>query len=87
MPKLSKALPSYRRNEPTGRAVVTLNGRDHHLGPYCTKGSKLEYDRIVAKWLQRGRQPAPAESVAEVITVVVLCACYLQFAKRFTSTT
>jgi hypothetical protein len=33
MPKLSPtATPLYRKHKPTGQAVVTLNGKDHHLG-------------------------------------------------------
>lgn len=34
MPKLVKKLPSYRRHKVSGHAVVTLNGRDHYLGPH-----------------------------------------------------
>ncbi len=83
MPKLSKALPTYRKHKPTGRAVVTLNGRDYYLGLYGSKVSKLEYDRLIGEWLQRGRRPAAAEPADESLTVVVLCARYLRFALEY----
>jgi hypothetical protein len=47
--------PSYRLHKPTGRAVVTLNGRDYYLGEYGTPESQSEYDRLVAEWLTNGR--------------------------------
>ena len=37
------------------RAVVTLAGKDHYLGKYGTKSSKLLYDRLVGEWLAAGR--------------------------------
>lgn len=55
MPKLSTAVPKYRKHRASGKAVVTINGRDHYLGPYGTKASKLEYDRLINQWLVTGR--------------------------------
>jgi hypothetical protein len=60
MPLLSPALPRYRKHRASGQAVVTLSGRVHYLGPHGTRTSKLAYDRVVAEWLARGRQPAPS---------------------------
>ncbi len=31
-------IPSYRHHKPSGQAVVALNGRDHYLGKYRSKG-------------------------------------------------
>ena len=39
MPRLTRKLPSYRLHKPSGRAVVTLNDRDHYLGPYSSPES------------------------------------------------
>ena len=40
-------VPSYRRHKPTGQAVVTLNGKDHYLGKWNSKVSRVEYDRLI----------------------------------------
>ena len=45
MPRLSHALPKYRKHSASGQAFVELNGHRHYLGPHETKSSKLEYDR------------------------------------------
>ena len=60
MPRLTNALPSYRKHRANGQAVVTLSGADHYLGKYGTKASRTLYDRLVAEWLASGRQPALA---------------------------
>ena len=56
MPKLKKSLPKYRRHKASGQAVVTLNGRDFYLGPWGTRASRLEYDKLVAEWMSADRQ-------------------------------
>ena len=56
----STKTPSYRRHRASGQAIVTIAGRDHYLGPWKSKASRLEYDRLIAEWLSSGRQgPAP----------------------------
>lgn len=70
MPRLVNRNPSYRLHKSSGQALVTLNGEDVYLGPHGSKASRQEYDRVIAEWLGRGRQPpAPADSrrVADVI--------------------
>lgn len=70
MPKLHNGkVPAYRRHKQSGRAVVTLNGRDFLLGPYGTRASRREYDRVINEWLAAGRQlpDAPNLTVAELI--------------------
>lgn len=76
MPRLVDALPKYRKYKASGQAVVTLNGRDHYLGPHGTSASKAFYDRLI-----QGRN-AQAPTV-EAITVTVLCGRYLRFAKGY----
>jgi integrase len=80
MPRLVRTLPSYRKHKASGQAVVTLNGRDHYLGPHGTKASKVQYDRLVAEFLSSGRSLSFG-SVEHDITVVELAADYLRFAK------
>jgi integrase len=79
MPRLSKSLPKYRKHRGSGQAVVTLCAVDHYLGPYGTKASKLEYDRLIAEWLVNGRRPLGVSE--DTLTVNELIVHYWRFAK------
>lgn len=81
MPSLSASVPKYRRHRATGQAVVTLSGKDHYLGPYGSKASKVEYDRLIGEWLVAGRQTKPSEGDGLTVTEVV--AAYWQFAQGY----
>ena len=76
--------PAYRLHKPTGKAIVTLDGRDFYLGPHGTKISKAEYDRLVGEWLANGRRlpPALAGDNGDLV-VAQLMATYLDFAKTY----
>jgi integrase len=53
----SPRIPKYRRHS-SGQARVTLNGRDHLLGPYGSAASRQAYERLIAEWLASPvRQP------------------------------
>ena len=80
MPRLIQAVPKYRKHRASGQAIVTINGRDHYLGPHNSKLSKLEYDRLVTEWLSSGRSASFGAAQPE-LTVVELVADYLRFAK------
>ncbi|MCR9115795.1 MAG: site-specific integrase [bacterium] len=80
---MSKRIPSYRQHKPSGQAVVTLNGKDHYLGPWDSKTSRIEYDRLIAEWLANGRR-LPQDSKEE-ISIVELIVDYLIFAKEYYS--
>jgi integrase len=77
-----KSVPKYRKHRASGKAIVTLSGQDYYLGPYGTKASKLEYDRLIGEWLLNGRisQQAEADST---ITMVELIAKYLKFCQSY----
>ncbi|MEX0613107.1 MAG: hypothetical protein WD738_09250 [Pirellulales bacterium] len=83
MPRLTRSIPSYRKHRASGQAVVTLGGRDYYLGPWGTKASKFEYDRLVGEWLQQGRQfrrpSAEHDSEDRQIFVNQLIVAYLNF--------
>ena len=82
MPKLTQSNPKYRRHRASGQARVTLDGRDYYLGPFGTKASKNEYDRIVGEWLAGGRRlPASAGGAAD-LTVSELIALFFGHAQR-----
>lgn len=53
---VDRRIPSYRRHKHSGQAVVTLDGRDFYLGPWRSKVSRTEYDRLIGEWLANGRR-------------------------------
>jgi hypothetical protein len=77
---LGRKAASYRRHKARGQAVVTIDGRDHYLGPHGTTASRAEYDRIIGEWLASGRQ-RPPEPLA--LTVAELLARYRRFARSY----
>lgn len=81
MPKLIHSTPKYRKHRASGQAVVTIQGRDVYLGPYGTKTSHSEYDRVIAEWLAHGRQ-LPAETDGS-LTMNELMRDYLRYAKVY----
>ncbi|MEX2141616.1 MAG: site-specific integrase [Pirellulales bacterium] len=81
MPTLLYVTPKYRKHRASGQAVVTIAGRDHYLGPYGTKASHIEYDRLVGEWLAAGRPTS--QPAANEITVVELIARYVRFARAY----
>ena len=81
MPRLTNALPKYRKHKRSGQAIVNLSGKDFYLGPHGTKASKLEYDRLIGEWLENGRT-LPASN-GETITVEDLMAAYWLYCKSY----
>ena len=79
MPTLAQATPKYRKHRPSGQAVVTLNGKDFYLGPYGTKASRAEYDRLIAMWLANGRR-LPADE--NDLTIVEMLAAFRRHAVK-----
>jgi len=61
MPRLSRKTPSYRLHKASGQAVVTLNGRDHDLGPYGSEQRHCCDERLVSEWLANHRRLPPQE--------------------------
>ncbi|CAN5537961.1 hypothetical protein BH10PLA1_BH10PLA1_10000 [soil metagenome] len=58
MPRLNdNQLPSYRLHKQSGRAVVTLTGKDHLLGAHGSAASKQEYNRLISECVANGRRP------------------------------
>ena len=82
MPRLTNSLPKYRKHKASGQAFVELNGRRHYLGPHGTQASKREYDRLVAEWLQHGRQLTVGPQ-GELLTVVELIVAYVHHARGY----
>ncbi|MFG0290922.1 MAG: hypothetical protein ACF8CQ_22315 [Rhodopirellula sp. JB044] len=68
MPKLTKSLPKYRKHRRSGQAVVSIAGHDVYLGPYGTKASRAEYDRVIGEYLVTGRRGS-AETNRKPLTI------------------
>lgn len=82
MPVLAHSVPKYRKHRASGQAVVTLAGKDHYLGPYGTKASKVAYDRLVLEWLAAGRPRAVTPPQEEIVVKQVL-AKFAQYAQQY----
>ena len=82
MPTLKNAIPKYRKHRASGQAVVTIASVDHYLGPYGTKASKWEYDRLIGEWLTAGRPTAPVSKPHE-ITVSEVIVAFFEHARRY----
>jgi integrase len=78
MPKLKFALPSYRHHKVSGHAIVTLNGKDHYLGPWQSESSKTEYQRLITEWIAAGKTTTTKDLESRNgIIVAELLAAYL----------
>jgi integrase len=71
MGHFSSRQPNLRQHKPSAQGVVTLNGKDHYLGKWPTGQRKppaevqIAYDRLIAEWLQSGRQlPSSTSSLS-----------------------
>lgn len=82
MPKSIHTPPKYRHHKPSGRAVVTLNGRDHYLGKWDSPESHVEYNRLVGEWLVRKGQSPPDEAEHD-LEVTELVSRYWRFAQAY----
>lgn len=72
--------PKYRKHRATGQAVATIGGSDHYLGPYCSKASRIEYDRLIGEWLAAGRPTS--ETATTDITIAEMLKRYRAFCER-----
>ena len=69
MPKLTQQLPRYHKHKASGQAVVKFDGKLHYLGPHGSKGSKIEYKRLVAEWLTSGRHAQPISDSNDLMLI------------------
>jgi len=48
---MPKKTPSLRLHRPSGRAVVTLDGKDYYVGAFGSPESQETYHRLLAEWM------------------------------------
>jgi integrase len=84
VPSKKPRVPSYRKHS-SGQARVTINGKDHLLGPFDSPESRQEYDRLIAEWLSRGRtpEPPPAKESKYPLTVSEVVLAYWKRAREY----
>lgn len=79
----TKRTPKYRKHKASGQAIVTLNGKMLYLGPWKSKASKLEYDRVIAEWLAAGRNLPTSARENEGLTVSELVLRFWEHAQTY----
>lgn len=77
-----KRVPKYRLNKTTGRAVVTICGKDHYLGKYNSKESKQAYKRLIAEWESTGRSTTFGSEPAKT-TVAMLVNDFQEWSESY----
>ena len=82
MPRLTNALPKYRKHKASGQAFVELSGKRIYLGPHGTKLSRTEYDRLTGTWQANGRQLNSVEKL-DALSIVELINAYRKHAKTY----
>jgi hypothetical protein len=76
-------IPSYRLHKARNVGVVTLDGKDHYLGPYDSPESWEKYHRLIADYLANGSKPVLPPPTDEVLTIQRLCLAYSDHAERY----
>ena len=71
------SVPSYRFHKARNCAVVTINGRNHYLGPWQSAESKAKYDRLITEYLANGRALEQPKGDKIGPSLVELIALYL----------
>jgi integrase len=74
-------VPSYRLHRASGKAVVTLSGRDHYLGEYNSPGSHERYRELLGRWLAGGKK-LPAETPSAPLSVAEVLLSYLEYCEK-----
>ena len=74
--------PKLRHHKASGRAVVTINGRDLYLGTYGSPEARREYRRILAEHLASDGQPTASNATVD-LTVTELVDRFRVHAERY----
>jgi integrase len=83
---MSSRIPKYRLHKGTGQALVQINGERIYLGKHGTPESKEKYRRVIAEWLQAGKQQPPDQGNGQGLagkSVNQVIVAYWQFAETY----
>jgi len=88
---MAQKVPKYRLHKPSGKAVVTINGRDYYLRIHDSQASKQAYSRLITEWQATGCSASFGLS-RQVVTLAMLAAdyldhCQLYYPKKYNSET
>jgi len=72
--------PSLRLHKPSKQAVVTIDGKDHYLGPWGSKRAQVEYERLIGEWSANG---GVSKAVDRAVMVAELVLAYRKFANTY----
>lgn len=65
--------PGYRLHRPSGRAVVTLNGKDHYLGVHGSAESQAAYKRLIAEYRSSGKRLCYGVGANQSTVAMLIC--------------
>ena len=82
MPIRLALVPKYCLHKPSGRAYVRIRGKVVYVGQYGSADSKQEYGRLIAELAAQPTTALPTARGSD-LTVVELCAAYLDFAEGY----
>ena len=84
MPAVSARVPKYCHFKPRGLAYARIRGRVHYLGKFGSPESREKYRRLLAEMdATLAAVDGPSAKAGHAMTVVELCAAYLDFAERY----
>ena len=85
MPRTSRP-PSYRLHKARNCAVVTIDGKNHYLGPYGSAESHEKYARLLAEWRLHSQHLLPSTGPRRVtsnLSVNELILTYFRHAQAY----
>jgi integrase len=83
------AIPSYRLHKARNCAVVTLDGKDHYLGPFNSPSSKQKYAKLIRAWLSARETPpddrpeTPSLPISDRPCIGEIILRFLQYASAY----
>jgi len=77
-----RRMPKVRHHKHTGRAVVTIEGRDIYLGRWGTAEAEAAYHRLIAEYVSTGLVEPPNRRTDVGPTVDDLILAYWRYAER-----
>ena len=65
-------VPKYRHFKPRNLAVVRIEGKVYHLGPYGSAESKAKYQRLIGEWLVQGHKRREEKDEPRAIAAITV---------------